>query len=266
MSNEVRREGPRVGDVRTSPAFAISRSETVVIELRDMIMRGQMPPGFHVQEVPLAKRLGVSRTPVREALTTLAKEGLLEPGPKRGYKVRTFTIEEIVASYDVRATLEGMACRVLAERGISDELARQLRERTDFGDRMIAQGVFGAAEQDPWLEMNNSIHSLLVEGTGNAMLATCVEQTQRVPLAGARHVPWYRFDEENYVLAKRAHSDHHAIVDAIIRRQGARAEALMREHILFTQEIVSDHFKDQRIGFDVGTVIPIAAVMGVPQL
>ena len=266
MSNEVKRRGRAAAAVRPSPVAGTSRSETVVLELRDMIMRGEMPPGFHVQEVPLAERLGVSRTPVREALTTLAKEGLLEPGPKRGYKVRTFTIEEIVASYEVRATLEGMACRVLAERGISEELAQQLRDRIDFGDRMIAQGVFGAAEQDPWLEMNNSIHSLLVHATGNAMLATCVEQTQRVPLAGARHVPWYRFDEENYVLAKRAHNDHRAIVDAILRRQGARAEGLMREHILFTQEIVSDHFKDQKIGFDVGTVIRIAPVLGAPPL
>jgi GntR family transcriptional regulator, vanillate catabolism transcriptional regulator len=245
----------RVRDAKRFLTSGASRSETVVLELRNMIMRGDMPPGFHVQEVPLAERMGVSRTPVREALTTLAKEGLLEPGPKRGYKIRTFTTEQIVAAYDVRATLEGMACRLLAERGISDELARKLREVVDFGDRMIEKGVFGAAQQDPWLEMNNTIHSLLIQATGNAMLASCIEQTQRVPLASARHVPWYRFDEENYVLTKRAHSDHHAIVDAITRRQGARAEALMREHILFTQELVSEHFKDQAIGFSTGAVL-----------
>jgi GntR family transcriptional regulator of vanillate catabolism len=238
----------------------------VVIELRDMIMRGDMPSGFHVQEVPLAERMGVSRTPVREALTTLAKEGLLEPGPKRGYKIRTFTIEEIVAAYEVRATLEGMACRVLAERGISEELAKKMRDLVDFGDRMVDKGVFRAAQQDPWLEMNNAIHSLLIEATGNAMLASCVEQTQRVPLASARHVPWYKFDEENYVLAKRAHSDHHAIVDAITRREGARAEALMREHILFTQELVSEHFKDQKIGFSTAAVLRISEPKRAPQI
>jgi GntR family transcriptional regulator of vanillate catabolism len=265
MSIEVQRGRRGSGRSGRLQGTATSRSETVVIELRDMIMRGEMPPGFHVQEVPLAERLGVSRTPVREALTTLAKEGLLEPGPKRGYKIRTFTIEEIVASYDVRAALEGMACRLLAERGISEEFARKLQERIDFGDRMIAQGMFGATQQDPWLEMNDSIHSLLIDATGNSMLATCVEQTQRVPLAGPRHVPWYRFDEENYALAKRAHSDHHAIVDAIMRRQGTRAEALMREHILFTQGIVSDHFKDQKIGFNIGTVVPIATGKGTSQ-
>jgi len=251
--------GKRASDAKRLLASGASRSETVVIELRNMVMRGEMPPGFHVQEVPLAERLGVSRTPVREALTTLAKEGLLEPGPKRGYKIRTFTIEEIVAAYEVRATLEGMACRVLAERGISEEFAARLREVVDFGDRMVEKGVFGAAQQDPWLEMNNTIHTLLIQATGNAMLASCTEQTQRVPLASARHVPWYRFDQENYVLAQRAHNDHHAIVDAITRRQGARAEALMREHILFTQELVSEHFKDQKIGFSSGTVLRIPA-------
>ena len=94
----------------TEPGGA-SRSESVVVELRDMIMRGEFVAGFHLQEVPLAERMGVSRTPIREALNMLAKEGLLEPGPKRGYKIRTFTIGEIVEAYEVRATLEGMACR-----------------------------------------------------------------------------------------------------------------------------------------------------------
>src|SRR4051812_18239342 len=175
-----------------------SRSESVVVGLRNMIMRGDFAAGFHLQEIPLAERMGVSRTPIREALNMLAKEGLLEPGPKRGYKIRTFSIEEIVEAYEVRATLEGLACRLLAENGLDGETIRKLRESLEFGDQMIERGMFTAAEHDPWLEMNNTIHSLLVNATGNTTLSSCVEQTQRVPLASARHVHWYRFDRENY--------------------------------------------------------------------
>jgi GntR family transcriptional regulator of vanillate catabolism len=234
-----------------------SRSESVVVGLRDMIMRGEFAAGFHLQEIPLAERMGVSRTPIREALNMLAKEGLLEPGPKRGYKIRTFSIEEIVEAYEVRATLEGMGCRLLAEQGLPEAAVKKLRECLEFGDRMIERGMFGSAEQEPWLEMNNAIHSLLVNATGNTMLASCVEQTQRVPLASARHVHWYRFDKENYELARSAHRDHHGIIDAIIHRQAGRAEARMREHIYFSQELVREHFKNQKVGFD--TVVPIGS-------
>ena len=239
-----------------------SRSESVVVELRDMIMRGEFVAGFHLQEVPLAERMGVSRTPIREALNMLAKEGLLEPGPKRGYKIRTFTIGEIVEAYEVRATLEGTACRLLAETGLPEDVAARLQDSLEFGDRLIGRGMFTSAEHDPWLEMNNTIHSLLVSATRNAMLAQCVEQTQRVPLASARHVHWYRFDKENYELAQSAHRDHHGIVDAILRRQAGRAEARMREHIHFSQELVREHFKNQAVGFD--TVVPLGAGRAKP--
>ena len=239
-----------------------SRSESVVVELRDMIMRGEFAAGFHLQEVPLAERMSVSRTPIREALNMLAKEGLLEPGPKRGYKIRTFTIGEIVEAYEVRATLEGTACRLLAETGLPEDVAARLQDSLEFGDRLIGRGMFTSAEHDPWLEMNNTIHSLLVSATRNAMLAQCVEQTQRVPLASARHVHWYRFDKENYELAQSAHRDHHGIVDAILRRQAGRAEARMREHIHFSQELVREHFKNQAVGFD--TVVPIGAGRAKP--
>lgn len=255
-------ETAQTKDTPAAEPGSASRSESVVVGLRDMIMRGEFAAGFHLQEVPLAERMGVSRTPIREALNMLAKEGLLEPGPKRGYKIRTFTIGEIVEAYEVRATLEGMACRLLAEAGLPEEVAARLQECLAFGDALLGRGMFTSAEHDPWLEMNNSIHSLLVSASRNAMLAQCVEQTQRVPLASARHVHWYRFDKENYELARSAHRDHHGIVDAILRRQAGRAESRMREHIHFSQELVREHFKNQTVGFD--TVVPIGAGRAKP--
>ena len=153
-------------------------------------------------------------------------------------------------------------CSLLAETGLPEDVAAKLQDCLAFGDDLIGRGMFTSAEHDPWLEMNNTIHSLLVSATRNAMLAQCVEQTQRVPLASARHVHWYRFDKENYELAQSAHRDHHGIVDAILRRQAGRAEARMREHIHFSQELVREHFKNQAVGFD--TVVPLGAGRAKP--
>lgn len=234
-----------------------TRSESLVVALRDRIMGGEFPTGFHLQEVPLAEDMGVSRTPIREALALLAKEGLLEPGPKRGYKIRKFSLADILDAYEVRATLEGMACRLLAERGLAEHEIGRLRAILDAGDRMLERGMFTDSEHEPWLEMNNAFHAALVGGARNAMLSAFVEQSQRVPLSSARHVHWYRLDRKNFGLAQRAHRDHHEILRAIERRQAGRAESRMREHIYFSQELVRQEFEHQKVGFD--TVVPLRA-------
>lgn len=225
----------------------VPKQESVATLLRDRIMAGDFPAGYHIMEVPMAEELGVSRTPVREALTLLAQEGLLDPGPKRGYKVRTFTLEDILQAYELRGTLEGMACRLLAEQGLTAEVREQIRQCLETGDRLLAEladGPFTEDQHGPWLEMNNTLHTTLVHASKNKMLATFVEQSQKVPLASARHVHWYRLDMKNFELAKRAHRDHHEIFDAIVKRQSARAEARMREHIYFSQQLVADQFAE----------------------
>lgn len=220
------------------------------MSLRDMITRGDFPPGFHVQETPLAQQLGVSRTPIREAFAALAKEGLLEPGPRRGYKIRTFAIEEIADAYEMRATLEGMACRLLAERGLSQGDIRTLRDLLDTGDQIIERGRFTSAEHGPWGEMNSALHHHLVDATANELLKSFLQQTSQVPLAGMRDQHWFDPDAENFATVQRAQRDHHEILDAIIRRQSGRAEARMREHIYLSMELVLARFRQQTVGFD----------------
>ena len=235
-----------------SDAGATSRSEAVTLQLRDMITRGDFPAGFHLQELPLAERMGVSRTPIREALTALAKEGLLEPGPRRGYKVRTFAFEDVLDAYEMRACLEGTACRLLAEQGLSEQRIRALRDLLDLGDQLLERGRFTAVEHAPWADMNVALHGLLVEATGNALLGTFVQQTGRVPLASARDVHWFRLDQENYAAVQQAQRDHHEIVQAIVKRQAGRAEARMREHVYLSRDLVRERFRqrseERRVG------------------
>jgi GntR family transcriptional regulator of vanillate catabolism len=224
--------------------------EAVRLALRGMITGGDLPAGFHLQEIPLAEKLGVSRTPVRGALTALANEGLVEPGPRRGYKVRTFAVEEVSDAYEMRATLEGMACRLLAERGLTQGEIRQVRDLLDSGDQIMERARFTSAEHDAWGDMNTQLHQFLVDATSNALLKSFVQQTSQVPLASMRDHHWFEPDSENFATVQLAHRDHHEIFGAIIRRQSGRAEARMREHLYLSRDLVRSRFRQQTIGFD----------------
>ncbi|MEC7765153.1 MAG: GntR family transcriptional regulator [Pseudomonadota bacterium] len=216
------------------------RSETAAVTLRNRILDGEYAPGTPLQEVPLSQEMGVSRTPIREALSILSKEGLLEPGPKRSFKVKTFTLDEIRHAYELRGCLEGFACRHLAEVGLSDEVDARLEACLRHGDELLAKGL-EASRQDEWLEMNNELHATLVEACENPFLSSFVHQTHHVPLASARHVHWYAMDERNFDLARKAHEHHHGIVQAIRDRQSARAGFLMEEHVAYSFGLVSEY-------------------------
>jgi GntR family transcriptional regulator, vanillate catabolism transcriptional regulator len=245
-------------------AVVTSRAEAVLTELRDRILAGEFPAGFHLQEIPLAEELEVSRTPIREALVTLAHEGLLAPGPKRGYEVRTFTIEEVVDAYEVRANLEGLAARLLCEGGLPAPTAVELERCLDVGDALLRKGL-GSRDQLQWLEMNNTFHTVLVRATNNKMLEGFIQQTHRVPLASSRHVHWYSFDEENFEIARQAHRAHHDVYDAIMAGQSVRAEALMREHVYFSRRVLLRYVRERFVGFETRGPGPLAGVRRSPR-
>ncbi len=102
-------------------------SPSLVASLRRLISDGHYPAGARLAEEAVAERLGVSRTPVRLAFRTLAQEGLLQLAGKRGFVVREFSQEDVLAAVEVRGALEGIAARRLAERGIDAPPARQAR-------------------------------------------------------------------------------------------------------------------------------------------
>ena len=86
-----------------------------------MILRGELAPGERLGEVALAERLGVSRTPIRQALPALACEGLLAAAGRRGYLVRSFSPQDVLDAIETRGVLEGLAARRIAERGASSD-------------------------------------------------------------------------------------------------------------------------------------------------
>src|SRR3954468_2095352 len=98
---------------------ASNRALSVMDKIREAILRGAVTAGERLNEVRLSRSLAVSRTPVRAALQALAGEGLLDYAPNRGFTVREFPLDAIVDAYDIRASLEGLAARFAAERGLS---------------------------------------------------------------------------------------------------------------------------------------------------
>ena len=218
-----------------------TRSQDVTEILRDWILTGAVAAGERLEEVPLAERLGVSRTPVRAALTLLANEGLIDYLPKRGYLVRSFSADEVFAAYEVRAALEGLACRLAATSGIPDEAATTLRACVAEGDRYLDKGHLTEEDFRPYQAMNVTFHDTILRLSGNVWAERFVNQTHGIPFVSDRIILWH-----DYGVILRSHNDHHRIAEALINRQAARAEDLMREHVYFAGLFLRENF--HRIG------------------
>ena len=213
-------------------------SQDVTETLRNWILHGQIQPGERLEEIPLAERLGVSRTPVRAALSTLASEGLVNHQPKRGYLVRGFDVDEIAAAYDVRAVLEGLACRNAATRGLTDAQSRGLLEALAEGDRILARGELRPEDHAPYQQMNVTFHDTLLQAAGNPWVTRFAEQAQNIPFASDRIILW-----DDHAIILRSHGDHHRIIEAIIARDCVRAEQLMREHVYYAGLILRRNYE-----------------------
>jgi GntR family transcriptional regulator of vanillate catabolism len=197
-----------------------------------MILRGKLAAGQRLAEAPLAEMLGMSRTPIRQALPVLAQEGLLAEHETRGYVVRGFSTADIFDALDIRGVLEGLAARRVAERGISRVLVQALRQTLADGDHIFDKGQLEESDEARYADMNGRFHELIVAEAGSAMIEQNLARNARIPFAAPQALAFdktsldYMFQRLMY-----AHRQHRYIVDALERGEGARAEALMREHI-----------------------------------
>ena len=207
------------------------KNSRVIFRIREMILQGELPPGNRVREVELAAKLGVSRTPVREALPILAQEGVLTQLNTRGFVVRAFTPQEIMDAIDVRGALEGLAARMLSEQGPSRRLIHSLHECLRDGDEIFAKGHLALADEARYGDMNKQFHALIVEGSGSKVIAEAVERNGRIPFAAAHAIAFDKIDLPgmyNHLLY--GHRQHHTIVQALENGESSRVAALMVEH------------------------------------
>lgn len=203
-----------------------TRSVSIMEDLRCAILAGEFPPGERLLEVALSERLGVSRTPIRAALQALAGEGLLVHTPNRGYYVRTFSIEEIIQAYEIRATLEGLAAKRAALLGLSAEQRIAIETALRDGDRLLARGAVSPNDRSAYGDINVAFHGTIHAAGQSRMLRDMLRIPQQIAPSSHRNVIAFE-----YADVRRRHDDHHRIYEAILYRDGGRAELLMRHHV-----------------------------------
>lgn len=209
----------------------MSLQETVLMQLRDLILSGGFEPGQRLAEQQLAERLGASRTPVRAALVTLEQEGLVEANETGKYLVRQFTAQEVIDAIAVRGHLEGMAARLVAEHGVSRQLQGQLEAVLEEGDRLLADDPLTMEGYAAYAVMNDRFHALLLEASGNRALQRAVALNDKLPFAPASAMlPMQGTVAQDRDWMLYAHRQHHMLFDALRRGESARAQALATEH------------------------------------
>jgi GntR family transcriptional regulator, vanillate catabolism transcriptional regulator len=213
------------------PAQSTSQTVKAQLALRELILGGELKSGTRIAELWLVERLSVSRTPVRLALVRLAEEGLLDALPSGGYAVKDFSESDIHDAIEVRATIEGLAARLAAERGVSPVLVTEARECLDRIDAALAEPALTDETFAIYVQENARFHALLSEMAGSPLVSRQLEKAMALPFASPN----------GFVMAQSvgpgardvlvvAQEQHRMVIEAIVQREGTRAEALMREH------------------------------------
>lgn len=166
-------------------------------------------------------------------------------------QVRAVTREDIAGAVEVRGVLEGLAARQAAERGLSAEARATLEECLAEGDRLFANGQVLLEELERYQRMNMRFHRTIIEASGNPAIAVALARNDHLPFASVSALAVDRDNlEQEFRRFNFAHMQHHAVVDALVNGQGARAEAIMREHANATLRY-ADYFDPARKGVTV---------------
>ncbi|WP_353233705.1 GntR family transcriptional regulator [Diaphorobacter ruginosibacter] len=218
-----------------------SLGQAVYAKLRQSILSGYYRPGQRLTEIALAEEVQASRTPVVNALKALTEQGLVRYETHRGYWVREFDLGEVLQAYDIRASLEGLACRQAAEKGVARQTLEALDECIRIGRQITRGPELVPQEHAAYQQMNVRFHNAIIEACGNRLLPEFIRKSHELPLASDRVVMW-----KSVEIVRRSHDDHVRVLDAIRNRQGARAEMLMREHIYEAGQVIARHWPELR--------------------
>lgn len=242
----------------SAPAPAADRaderghSQTVraQLALRDLVLSGEIQPGERLSELGIVERIGVSRTPVRAALMMLAEEGLLEPLPSGGFAARAFTNQEVLDAIEVRGTLEGLAARLAAERGVSPATLARLNALLAELDAVVA-AIAGTERHreafDLYVDLNARFHREIMAAADSRVIDRQLERVMTLPFASpSAFVMAQSLTAEARQILLIAQDQHRCIVEAIGRRESGRAEAMMREHSRLASRNLAQALRSKR--------------------
>jgi len=213
-----------------------SQTVRTQLRLRELIVGGELKPGSRIAELALVERLGASRTPIRAALVRLEEEGLLEALPGGGFAVKDFSESDIHDAIELRGTLEGLAARLAAERGVASVLLAEARECLERIDELLAPRELSDDAFTGYVEQNGRLHAVIAEMSGSALVQRQLHRAKTLPFASPNGFVMLQSTgpdaRDTLVIAQQ---QHRSVIEAIVQREGARAEALMREHARIAQ-------------------------------
>lgn len=192
--------------------------------IRERIIDNSWDDGEFLREGELAEQIGISRTPVRDALRRLSAEGLVEIIPNVGTRVRQWTNRDLDEIFGLRSQLEGYAASLAATR-ITMPQIEVLRQICDESEEMVQAGRDGRSKRERLHPLNDQFHSLILAASGNARLETIAKQVISVPLV-LRTFTRYAPEE-----IARSLSHHRELVAAFEARDPVWAESVMRSHV-----------------------------------
>lgn len=194
--------------------------ESAYAQVRSVVISGELPAGSWLREANLAQQIGVSRTPVREALKRLAAEGLVEISPNKGARIVSFTPEDVAELYDARAGFEPHAV-LLAVPRLSDDDVQQLSALNAQMEAAVRAGRL-----DDLSALNATFHGIFLERCGNRHFAIALQSIVRPAVVS------HTYRIYTPAALNRSMLHHAELVAAAEARDGEWAEAVMRLHIL----------------------------------
>ncbi|QEX16651.1 GntR family transcriptional regulator [Hypericibacter terrae] len=198
--------------------------EAVYGSLKAMILIGELQPGSRLTESALAERLKVSRTPLREALNRLERDGLVTNRPRHGYFVAAFDLKTFEESFGIREVLDGYAAQQAAERATAEDKVR-LRAILARGHALARRPERPMEQMVEQLQLGLELHHVIAEVSGSGQLKDALSRI----LDRCHHFVWMELLWLDQWSA--AHEEHVEIVDAICSGDGVRAGDLARRHV-----------------------------------
>jgi DNA-binding GntR family transcriptional regulator len=211
--------------VLVDDASARSQGERAYLLIRDRIITLKLAPGSVIEETRLREDLGLGRTPIREALQRLAHENLVTFVPHRGTFVCDINLTDLHRLTELRVELEGYAARLAAERASA-------RDRAVMEALMAELNGIDEADVGNLMRLDQRIHRQVYEATRNVFLQATLEETFNLSLR-----IWF-LGLDRGVRLKQAVEEHRQLLQAIVSRDGEKAESVMRRHVAGFEEAI----------------------------
>lgn len=209
--------------------------EIVFESIREAIINGTLKQGERLMETQLAEELGVSRTPVREAIRKLELEGLVVMVPRKGAYVAGISARDAADILEIRAALEGLAAKLAAERITPDEIEELSNDIEGMG-QAIDKG-----DLDTAIEYDTKFHTVLISASRNTRLVSMVSNLQEQVMRFRVMLTITRQD-----LARDSLLEHRRIVDALSRKDRFLAQSLAKEHVEKVETSILKMIKEEK--------------------